>query len=143
MHWQAYLVTSSSHVFHESWIYHERTRSSWPRFGAILADFCFFWIFSPLWNKGNKSCLNYIKFWEVSGNLKTSKFWKLQLSISCGTQKSAKIPRPVAKMIWTFWLIFMGFPKWPTKKNWGFQNHQFSILFCQNFRDWSLGKKDQ
>ena len=57
---------------------------------------------SPLWNEENKSCLNDIKFCEVSGNPKTSKFWKLQLSISCGTQKSAKMPRPVAKMIWSF-----------------------------------------
>ena len=29
-------------------------------------------------------------------------FLKFQLSISCGTQKSAKIPHPVAKMIWSF-----------------------------------------
>ena len=34
-----------------------------------------------LWNNKNKSCLNDMKFWEVSGNPKTSKFWKLQLSI--------------------------------------------------------------
>ena len=60
---------------------------------------------SLLWNKENKSVLKYLKFWEVSGDEKTSKFWKLQLSISCGpcgTQKYAKIPRPGAKMIWSF-----------------------------------------
>ena len=45
---------------------------------------------SPLWNNDNKSSLNVIKFWEVSGNQKTNKFWKLQLSISCRTQKSAR-----------------------------------------------------
>ena len=27
-------------------ILHERTRSSWPQDGVILADFCGFWIFS-------------------------------------------------------------------------------------------------
>ena len=45
---------------------------------------------SPLWNNDNKSCLNVIKFWEVSRNQKTNKFWKLPLSISCRTQKSAR-----------------------------------------------------
>ena len=33
---------------------------------------------------------------------KSSLCWKFQLSISCVTQKSAKMPRPVAKMIWSF-----------------------------------------
>ena len=61
-----------------------------------------FFLWSPPWNNENKSCLNDIKFWEVSGNLKTSRFWKLQLSMSSGTQKSAKNPLPVAKMIWSF-----------------------------------------
>ena len=28
-----------------------------------------------LWNNENKSCLNDIKFWEVSGNLKTNKLF--------------------------------------------------------------------
>ena len=28
-------------------------------------------------------------------------------------------------------------------KNWFFHNRQFSILFCQNFRDWSLGLWDK
>ena len=54
---------------------------------------------SPLWNDENKSCLNDIKFWEVSGNPKTSRFWKLQLSMSCGTQKSAKIHQNGEKII--------------------------------------------
>ena len=35
----------------------------------------------------------------------------------------------------TLWLIFMKI----ILKNWVFQNHQFSIYFHQNFRDWSLG----
>ena len=61
-------------------------------FGRFLGVLDFF-KGSPLWNNENKSCLNDIKFWDVSGNLKTSKFWKLQLSISCGTQKSAKMPQ--------------------------------------------------
>ena len=90
---------------------------------------------SPLWNNENKSCLNDIKFWEVSGNLKTNQFWKLQLSISCGTQKSAKIPRHVAKMIRPFWIYdtykinfqvkyyFVSLQDYNTKTD-------FSILFC-------------
>ena len=48
-----------------------------------------------LFSRKNKSCLNYIKFWEVSWNPKRSRFWKLQLSMSCGTQKYAKIPLPM------------------------------------------------
>ena len=68
----------------------------------VLAGILNFSLWSPLWNNENKSCLNDIKFWEVSQNLKTSRFWKLQLSMSCGTQKSAKIPLPGAKMIWSF-----------------------------------------
>ena len=35
--------------------------------------------------------LNDINFWKVSGNPKTSRFWKLQLSMSYGTQKSFAI----------------------------------------------------
>ena len=30
-------------------------------------------------------------------------------------------------------------PKWPTQKKVIFQNRQFSIFFCENFMDWSLG----
>ena len=62
-----------------------------------------FSLWSPLWNNENKSCLNELKFWEASENHKSSICWKFQLSISCRTQKSAKIPLPVAKMIWSFW----------------------------------------
>ena len=29
--------------------------------------------------------------------------------------------------------------KWPTQKNWDFQNRQFSTLFCKKYRDLSLG----
>ena len=54
------------------------------------------------WKKWYKSCLNEVKFWEASENHKSSICWKFQLSISCGTQKSAKIPLSVAKMIWSF-----------------------------------------
>ena len=82
---------------------------------------------SPLWNNENKT--------KFSGNPKTSKFWKLQLSISCGTQKSAKIPRHVAKMIRPFWIYdtykinfqvkyyFVSLQDYNTKTD-------FSILFC-------------
>ena len=67
--------------------------------------YCFFFEFFPLvplWNNENKSCLNELKFWEASENHKSSICQKFQLSISCGTQKSAKIPLPVGKMIWSF-----------------------------------------
>ena len=47
------------------------------------------------------------------------------------------------------WLIFMGMKqkksflkkqkKMAKSKNWVFQNRQFSIIFCENFMDWSLG----
>ena len=33
--------------------------------------------------------------------------------------------------------------KCPTQKNWNFRNCQFSIFFCQNFRDWSLDLLDK
>ena len=56
----------------------------------------------PLRNNENKSCLNELKFWEASENHKSRVCWTFQLSISCGTQKSVKIPLPVAKMIWSF-----------------------------------------
>ena len=57
------------------------------------------------------------------------------------------IPSLISKNLW---LIFMGMKqknfffekqnsKWPTQKNWVFQNHQFSIFFFKNFMDWSLG----
>ena len=55
----------------------------------------------PPCNYENKSCLNELKFWEASENLKSSICWKCQLSISsCRTKKSAKIPLPVDKNIW-------------------------------------------
>ena len=41
------------------------------------------------------------------------------------------------------WLLFMGFskknPKWPTQKNYVFQNRQFSIFFSQNWAGLVLG----
>jgi len=58
----------------------KRTRSSWPQVGVILADFWGFQIFPkgpPLWNDENKSCLNDIKFWEVSGNPKNKQILKV------------------------------------------------------------------
>ena len=43
----------------------------------VWGNFGRFWVFgffqrSPLWNNENKCCLNYIKFWEVLGNPKTT-----------------------------------------------------------------------
>ena len=55
------------------------------------------------WNNENKSCLNELKFWETSKNHKSSISWKFQLSISCRTQKSAKIPHPGARWSGPFW----------------------------------------
>ena len=82
--------------------------------------FFFFWIF-PLWNNENKSCLYELKFWEASENHKSSICWKFQLSISCGIQKSAKFPLPVAKMIWSFYA----------------QNHQHNWpdMICVNIQE--------
>ena len=55
------------------------------------------WFFSifplvPPWKLWKKSCLNKLKFWEASQNQKRSICWKFQISISLGTQKSAKNP---------------------------------------------------
>ena len=59
------------------------------RYGCRTFDtflgFSDFFLWSPPWNNENKSCLNDIKFWEVSWNPKISRFWKLQLSMSSGT----------------------------------------------------------
>ena len=65
------------------------------------------WFFSifplvPPWKLWKKSCLNKLKFWEASRNQKRSICWKFKLSISLGTQKSAKTPPAVAKMIRPF-----------------------------------------
>ena len=76
-----------------------KSSKSLPR---LFIVFLIFSLWSPLWNNRNKSCLNELKFWEASENHKSSICWKCQLSISCGTQKSAKIPLPVAKIIWSF-----------------------------------------
>ena len=46
----------------------------------VLEGFLDFFKGSPLWKYENKSCLNELKFWEVSQNRKPSKFWKFQLS---------------------------------------------------------------
>ena len=61
----------------------------------------FFWIF-PFGHPYDP--LNELKFWEASENDESNIWWKFQLSISCGTQKSAKVPQTVAKMIWSFYL---------------------------------------
>ena len=76
------------------------------------------WFFSifplvPPWKLWKKSCLNNLKFWEASGNQKRSICWKFQLSISLETQKSAKIPPALGKMIKPFW--FLKFSKIATK----------------------------
>ena len=46
--------------------------------------------------------MNETKFLEVSRNLKICKFWKFQLSISFGSQKSAKMTQTRSKVIWSF-----------------------------------------
>ena len=66
------------------------------------------WFFSifplvPPWKLWKKSCLNKLKFWEASRNQKRSICWKFKLSISLGTQKSAKTPPAVGKMIRPFY----------------------------------------
>ena len=79
------------------------------KFWAHLDNFYF-----HSWNNENKSCLNELKFLKPSENHKLSICWKFQLSISCGTQKSAKIPLSVAKMIWSF---IPKFAKWMHDKS--------------------------
>ena len=59
----------------------KRTKSSQPRFGwgnfgRFLGVLDFF-KGSPLWNNENKSCLNDMKFWEVSGNPKNKQILKV------------------------------------------------------------------
>ena len=78
---------------------HRENSKSLPRLTIV---FLMFSLWSPLWNNENKSCLNELKFWEASENHKSSICWKFQLSISCGTQKSAKMPQTRAKMNWSF-----------------------------------------
>ena len=73
----------------------------------VLAGILIFSFGPPPWNNENKSCLNELKFLEASKNHKSSICWQFQLSISCGTHKSAKIPLPVAKMIWSFQSLCM------------------------------------
>ena len=52
-----------------------------------------------------KSCLNKLKFWEASRNLKRSLCWKFQLSISLGTQKSSSTIQAWAKLNKPFWFF--------------------------------------
>jgi hypothetical protein len=68
-----------------------------------FGNFSAFLLWFPLGNYEKKSCPKELKFCEVSENLKSSICWKFQLSISCGTQKSAKMPQTGSKMIWSFW----------------------------------------
>ena len=63
-----------------------------------------FFLWSPPWNNENKSCLNDIKFWEVSWNPKISRFWKLQLSMSSGTQKVSNARHPYLRILFPFWI---------------------------------------
>ena len=50
-----------------------------PDFWGDSQVFDFFSFSSPLWNEENKSCLNELKFCEVSGNLKSSIYWKFHV----------------------------------------------------------------
>ena len=65
-------------------------------------NFSAFFLWSPLGNYEKKSCLNKLKFGEASRNKKRSICWTFKLSISLGTQKSAKTPPAVGKMIRPF-----------------------------------------
>ena len=65
-------------------------------------NFSAFFLWSPLGNCKKKSCLNKLKFGEASRNLQRRTCWKFKLSISLGTQKSAKTPPAVGKMIRPF-----------------------------------------
>ena len=69
---------------------------------GLYIGFSAFFLWSPLGNYEKKSCLNKLKFGEASRNQKRSICWKFKLSISLGTQKSAKTPPAVGKMIRPF-----------------------------------------
>ena len=69
-----------------------------PKQKSWKIGFSAFFFWSPLGNNKNKSCLNKLKFWEASWNQKRSICWKFQISISLGTQKSAKTPQ-----LWARW----------------------------------------
>ena len=90
---------------------------SWRGTGFWMPDiwrflgFSDFSLWSPPWNNENRSCLNDIKFCEVSGNPKTSRFWKLQLSMSSGTQKASNVRHPYLRILFPFMLKVL--PKIP------------------------------
>ena len=83
------------------------------RYGCRTFDtflgFSDFFLWSPPWNNENKSCLNDIKFWEVSWNPKISRFWKLQLSMSSGTQKVPNARHPYLRILFPF-MVKRGLP---------------------------------
>ena len=82
------------------------------RYGCRTFDtflgFSDFFLWSPPWNNENKSCLNDIKFWEVSRKPKTSRFWKLQLSMSSGTQKVSNDRHPYLRILFPFLHLKIG-----------------------------------
>ena len=79
---------------------------------AYLDNFSIFAIFQhfsfgPPLETMKKKLSKYFKFWEASRNQKRSICWKFKLSISLGTQKSAKTPPAGAKMIRPFQIILL------------------------------------
>ena len=78
--------------------------------------------FGPLLETVKKRCLKELKICEVSENPKSNICWKIQLSISCGTQKSSKMPQTEAKIIWSFFKTF--------KLQWISNLQRFFPKFC-------------
>ena len=65
----------------------------------------FFFLWSPLWNEENKSCLNELKFCEVSEIPKSRICWKFHLSISWGIKKSPSTIQAGTKLNKPFWKL--------------------------------------
>ena len=80
-----------------------------------------------------------------------NKIGPIKIFFCCVLTLQTLCPFDPSILPYKFGLIFMGmkrkrifFPrkknsKWPTQKNWDFQNRQFSKKFRVNFTDWSLG----
>ena len=76
-----------------------------PRKSTFQRIFYFFLLWSPLWNEENKSCLNELKFCEVSEIPKSRICWKFHLSISWGIKKSPSTIQAGTKLNKPFWKL--------------------------------------
>ena len=118
----------------------------WHIFGVLD----FFKVF-PLWNNENKSCLNGIKFWEVSGIPKASKFWRLCVASSNVEPRNLpRCPKPGPRwsdpfMVQIFRVkctcIKRNLTRFSGKNCEGHNYLRGSIFFGLDFMDWIIGAK--